>query len=499
IGGLVGIGLAYPISELFIFIGDFNYCTAHIVSWTIFASLGITLAAAEGSMCLFIIVAALRKKKAKKIAAQNKALAEKLSAEKLAAEQSGETAPAENEQKAIAKDKAAKKAKAINTSKDNSSIKWVIIVIGILALIFTGVSIIDNEMLKKITSIEALFSLLVVTFIGTKYLFPKIAHSLSRLKKLPVTLRYAIKNASKVDSLANTASVIALLLVILGAIALVLAYAIKSVEHDTTYLAGDYMVQNITDAGLEDLRKSEDIEAIYGVFTDYGTTSKKESYRYTIISTSDVKGFAPHLDINTLPTGNEAYMCKEIAMATNLNIGDEFDMTISGVEDIFVYAGNVKLGGSTVVINYEDMGLSPTFYEVIGKEGMSGEEIKQSIVSAMTFETAVVVPATVVTKRLVDAASRYITCIEFISMFLVIFSLIGIIDSIASSYRSRRGEFACYMSAGMNKKKIKRLKACEISFAITFAFVFAMLIYMIVFGDLYEVIRSFTENMFYVF
>ena len=48
-------------------------------------------------------------------------------------------------------------------------------------------------------------------------------------------------------------------------------------------------------------------------------------------------------------------------------------------------------------------------------------------------------------------------------------------------------------------KKIKRLKACEISFAITFAFVFAVLIYMIVFGDLHQVIRSFTENMFYVF
>ncbi len=490
IGGLIGIGLSYPVAEFFIAIGNFKYCEPNITEWTLAASLAITLCAAEGSMCLFMFVESRHKKKAKKIAEANK--------EKYEVQTDQQAEVKEN----VGNDEITKTAvrsdvKKVGREGTKNYLRLFLIVLTTLSLAFGFLSIIENVTTKTIFGIVGIFGLLVAVFIGTKYLFPRVAHALSNLKKLPVTLKYAIKNASKVESLANTASVVALLLIVMGAVGTLLTFSIKSAETDTNYFVGEYMLQNITESGLEKLKNADNIEDVYSVYIATGIYD--ENTILTLFSANDAKGFLPHVQLDELPHGNQLYMCEEYALSLNLHIGDEFTLTINGVEYEFVLAKFSHIGGAVFFINFEDMGFSPTYYEVVGKEGLSDDEVKQSIVSELTFESAVILPTTAMTTRYVENANRYTTCIEFISIFLLLFSIIGIADSIVSSYKSRKDEFACYASAGMNKAMLKKLKSCEIAFAFLFAIVIAVVSFVFAFGDLHQIIRSFTVNIFYVF
>ncbi|MCQ2602548.1 MAG: ABC transporter permease, partial [Clostridia bacterium] len=452
VGGCIGIALSYAIAKLYVLVGNFHYCQGNIETWTIFASLGITLAAAEGSMGIFILTDRIRKNKEKK---------------------------------------------HIVKKEFKAGIQLAAAMFGV-AVLLTGLSFIENATAKKICAIAGVFLLCVTVFFGTKQTFPKIAKKMSENKKLSVTWRYAIKNASKVDSLASTSSVVALLIVVMFAVSVVYAYSAKSVVHDTNYFVGDYLVENLTESGINSLYDSENIDAVYGVFFDTANRVD-DDFTYIMISANSVDAIAPHLHFDTMPEGNEVYMCKELALHAGLEMGDTIEVTMRGLQYDFVYAGNIAAGGSRVFFNYVDMGFAPTCYEVIGANGVSAETVKDSIASALVFENATIVPATALTKEAVDVAERYVVCIEFIATFLLIFSLVGIIDNIVSSYRSRRDEFACFMSAGMNNKNIKNLKASEIAFACIFAVVVACICSGLTFACIHQIIRAFSDNMFYVF
>jgi ABC-type antimicrobial peptide transport system permease subunit len=57
----------------------------------------------------------------------------------------------------------------------------------------------------------------------------------------------------------------------------------------------------------------------------------------------------------------------------------------------------------------------------------------------------------------------------------VLFAVIGILDNLIASYRSRKEEFSLFVSAGMSKNKVRKMILCEISYLIIFGIIVGFL------------------------
>ena len=66
-----------------------------------------------------------------------------------------------------------------------------------------------------------------------------------------------------------------------------------------------------------------------------------------------------------------------------------------------------------------------------------------------------------------------------ILIMLVVFSLIGMIDTLYESYRARKSEFTLYENSGMSKRTVRKMKFFEVSIAIAFGFTFGCFTFLI--------------------
>ncbi len=428
IGSIFAVLLSYPMAEFVLQVSDLYYCTAFWNAKAILISIACMLLAAEGSMLLFIATESSKKRKIR--------------------------------------------AKKMVVQKNYS----ILIGVGFLVLFgaMEAVSYLLPLTSRVVPTLIAFFSVPTSAFFLGREIYKGIAKSLSRRKKISVPTRYALKNTNKVGTLANSTGLFGILLIMLFSIGYMIFASYDTIDKCSNFLNGEYLVVNAPTDAVELLEKEDNIAHAYSVYMEYTPRGNKN---ITVMGASDIQAFSSqNTDLTKLPKGNKAIISGTYAEELGLQKDDSFKIVIGNTTLKLVLEDTVRSNGNFVYIDNEYWNIPYTYVLVKGKEGVESRRLYQSVASSLAMESVSIREADQFQGDLVDMNNKYLICSIFIFCIVFIFAVIGLTDSLAASYRSRREEFACYKAAGMGNTDLRKMKIAEVNFSFLMG-IFIFLLY----------------------
>lgn len=287
------------------------------------------------------------------------------------------------------------------------------------------------------------------------------------VKPSAIAFRYAMKNACSLKLFHNISrlfAVVVTIVITVGLLFLCLQGQISVIENA---FDADYAVLNATDSCYQKTLSCDSAETV----SKFHLT---QSSLTTIISSEDISVYSESLNINRFPIKNEAIVSVGISHMLNVKIGDEFKIEVDGMMYDLVLIDVGKSPINYVAINCEDLGIPYNMLLVKGREGISSTELLGELSECTASELAAIVAMDSLVQNLTGLLETYISSGEILLIIFAIFSLIGTVDTLYESSRSRREEFGLYCLAGMSKRTLRLMKTLEIIIATAFGIIIGL-------------------------
>jgi ABC-type antimicrobial peptide transport system permease subunit len=103
---------------------------------------------------------------------------------------------------------------------------------------------------------------------------------------------------------------------------------------------------------------------------------------------------------------------------------------------------------------------------VKGRDGVSNARLLGELSESTSSELAAISTVDKLLESTLTLFETYFSTGKILILIFAVFSVIGMIDTVYESSRSRREEFGLYTIAGMNKKRLFAMKLLEVTLAI---------------------------------
>ncbi len=367
-----------------------------------------------------------------------------------------------------------------NKNKHKNDFKTVIfaVAIAIVYIILMSISAFSKLSEKKVIGYITLVLNILLLFCVSKVTFPTAFQRIAKKCRKSVILRYATKNISVVESNANTAGIFGLF----GVLATVLILFIVLLNTMTLdmrqMIQGDYLVSGAMSKGIENLENDEKVRLLGWIYNGNVRLNNERTTDGFGIDSAEVFG-GEAIGIKQIPQEGEVAISSSVLKKMGFKVGDVIPVTIEQHTLSMRICCEVRCNYNIVLFNtnYLDF-VEPSFLAVAPKEGVTVQELYQAVSEDLALQNATVLPTSFMVENRVKSNDIFQKTIIFHAVFLTVFSCIGLFNSLLSSYRSRREEFACYLAAGMTPKSVRKLIATEI----LSTFAFGVLLFLVFIG-----------------
>lgn len=312
------------------------------------------------------------------------------------------------------------------------------------------------------------FLLLAFVFFSTPYLISKLLDLIFKLDEKRrmgtrrvkhVSLYYALKNLKSIEALKNTTRLISSIVIVALVASMLVGASHGNLNATKKFFDGDYIVLNATHHCYEEIIKSENAKEVSRVYQS--TASYENGYLTLVTSTSNIDAFGDHIKISELPKGNEAVISETDARSLNLNLGDELKVKLEGKSVTLVVKEIVETGTTAVIIDSESLGISPNMLLVEAEEGKESELLSE-ITLLSSNELSTIISAQDLRNDKIESNTSILRCANMLLCIIILYSVIGILNNLYESYRSRKEELALYHYAGISNAKIAKMIISEL-------------------------------------
>ncbi|MBQ9131656.1 MAG: ABC transporter permease [Clostridia bacterium] len=272
------------------------------------------------------------------------------------------------------------------------------------------------------------------------------------------SLRYALKNVCTVKILHNISRLVAVLTCILLMMATVVSGTLGFIDCVQTVFDADYAVINATESCYEKVLQCDGAERSTRAFFS----------KTNLISVEDKTVLSGDLRIERLPVGNEAIVTSGYAEMKGLNVGERFCVTYGVGEYEVEVIEIVDFGYNFILFDCAHFGVAYNAVMVKGKADVSDDQLLSEISNRTALELVAIRSVDSLLQEKIGTIWVYFASGMILTGIVLVFALIGTLDSLCMSYRARRDEFAFYSISGMTQESIRHMKCAEI--LLTFAF-----------------------------
>ena len=291
------------------------------------------------------------------------------------------------------------------------------------------------------------------------------------------SVTYALKNIYSVRILHNVTRLISVIVVIGLCTASVITSSVGYSKDASKIFSADYLVLNASERAYERIEQCPSAMRVDDVF--FGAGAQGDGTACFIISVNESATLSDKLGIDRLPKEDEVVISRAQAKLLSVGIGDTYVVSIEGKTIELRVSEIVRYGQMIAVFDVEHFGIKSNMTAVKAGEGIAPDSLLDELSAATAGEMVSI--ATV--NDLFNARMHYLNICRnagTMLMFLIlIYSLIGIFDSLYDSYRSRRDEFSLYRFSGMSDSKIRRMKCAELLFTFIFGIVIGIIGYIV--------------------
>lgn len=290
-----------------------------------------------------------------------------------------------------------------------------------------------------------------------------------------ISLRYAAKNAGAVEALSNTARLLLILSTVLSVMLTLVLGSIRYVNTTTEWLNADYAVIGGTERVTEKLEKVPSVGAVYG-FANFDVV-----YDDTLTITwavSSLDALNPRYTyFDRLPEGEE--VCASYATLGKMDIeeGDVMLCTLGNETHELRVFDVVRSNTCFLLVDAETWNVPYNMFLIRGAEEVADEKLYADVTEALSTESVTVTRAENIVSAVIEPQLIYIFFGELLAVFLAVFAMIGIADTLWESYRSRATEFRLFSVGGFSKKRIAAMIAWECGLLLAFTLLCNILSY----------------------
>jgi len=318
-------------------------------------------------------------------------------------------------------------------------------------------------------------------------------------KKLSPSGCYAFKNIQRTGTLSNLSSLIALLTITLACIFLFFGCFFTSFQNFKTLINGEYVVMYATDTSIERLKENDKVASVEKMMKITTSASQLYEEKSFIFSATNPEIFQNLFVLDELPKENEAYMFGLFAKALGLSLGDEFTLEIGGKQLDLVYTKAIPSNGEIIVINADYFQLPYNYTIINGAENVTKDELYREIQTTLAFDSAMVLDVNQIFETVLESNNFGYYCCLFMIFVISIYSVVGIVNNIISSYRSRKEQFECYAVAGMSNKQLRKMKTIELVASLSFGVIIGIIAIPIAYTIAFECTIAQRMNLIWVF
>ena len=364
--------------------------------------------------------------------------------------------------------------------KKRTSLIPSLIVFAVLFVAYSLLFFLPSSMRLSFGSFDGVMVFLLA-FLVTSPLLKRITSAVIKLSERKIgtsrssspSATYAVKNLYSVSALHNVCRLIALVLSIILCILLIIGGAVDYSQSHKKILKSDYVMLGGTSRCYEKAIESEVVEDIEKAYLNVGY---HENGAYTcMVSVTDTAVLADFMGVDTLPTGNGAYIAYSQSKMFSLDVGDTF---VIGEEE-FEVEGILSTSFPVVVFDASSVGVDYNMMIPLAASGVSEEQMLDRLSLALADEVAIIAVSGDFLSSKYEAFDRFVNCGTLLLPFIVIFALIGIFNTLGECYRSRKEEFELYFVAGMSHKNVGLMKLCEILLVFGFGIVIGTITFAI--------------------
>lgn len=339
-----------------------------------------------------------------------------------------------------------------------------IMIATVLTAVFMVLEFIVAPQLRLITGTAVCVLVLLLTFALSPYLLRLLMALISK-----GTNNYAIKNVYSVKALHNVSRLISVLIAIVVLSAVVIVGSHGNIKMARGIFDAEYAVLGATERCEERLNACDEIKSVEKVY--FSSVAFNEHISSTLISVSDIKLLSNEIEIANGVSGNKAIISKSIAKSLSLGLGDSLTF-ICDNEEITLIIEEIKSSSmSFVIFDCASMGIQPNMLIPVFNTGVDSYEGVNALSTAIAEDVAVISRIDSLLKEKTETVNIYLTCGYILLTMIVVFSLIGLIDSMYNSYKSRKNEFSLFKISGMSRCLVLKMKLTEIMISIIFGII----------------------------
>ncbi len=443
IGSVIGIAVSFGLAKAYVTWSNFDYCTLQLHAKSVSIALLCTLLASEFSLTIYTITDVFGKRKP--------------------------------------------------TQKQKDKTQLILLFSCVLFVVMAIISYCLPLRISMFPSIIAFLLLGCMAFLMGKTSIRYLALLYKKNKSIP--FQDALKNAQRVDALGNTAGVFALCIVVLFSLLTVLLSGYADVDVNKKLIQGDYLVINASESSDNVLLQTDGVDKVYHLFKGYAEVC---DFKMMLIAVDNRDAISEKFDMKELPHEDEIFMNKRFAEIYNINIGDPVSVRYENTVLNCVYTKELKTPDQVLIIDASYWNIPLNYTIVKGKETHESETLYQNIMFSLSMESATVVRNSEFIQEWVDIIFSSLICADIVVGFVVAFAIIGIGDSVISSYRSRKEEFSYYYTAGMSRSDIRKMKGYEVLTAFTIGLIISLLVTVPAFLLLNRCCNTFRFDIIYI-
>ena len=333
-----------------------------------------------------------------------------------------------------------------------------------------------------VAMLTVLISLFLISPILLRFVVRRLDEWLSgRLKRTGEarhpSLRYALKNIYSVRALHNVSRLLSLLLAVVLATVLLIGSTSGTVRQSKGMFEGDQVVMNGSERCYDKILATESIEGAERIYMGRGIFENDMSTN--LVSVEELSVLSKNYPVTAKPRGNEAIISLGEAKMLSVDVGDSLRVELGG-EVIELYVIEiVKSALDIVLFDSEHFGIERNIILTDLADGVSAEQGMLDVSGAVADEIAVVAESEEFTSSVFSSFDIYINGSELILLIVIVFSLIGMGDTLLESYSSRKGEFLLYENAGMSKRSVLSMKLFEMGFVLIFSLIVAFAFFLL--------------------
>ncbi len=261
-----------------------------------------------------------------------------------------------------------------------------------------------------------------------------------------VSLYYALKNSYSVKVLPNMARLISILFSVVTCAALIIGATNGHIKSTAKMLEGDFLILNDNKENF----KSECLDEIHCFYKS--SCLYDNGFSTMLLSCDSKEAFSSNWDIERLPKGKEIIMSSTDAKMHNVGVGDKITLKIEDCAPTeFEIIDVVNMGTMAIIFDREYFGFSNVMMIANAKPGQE-EEALAEITSIAADDMIVVTTVDAFQSRSLERNTCLLKCATLLLLIIIFFSVVGFINNLYETNRTRKEEFELYHYAGLSKK-----------------------------------------------